>query len=92
MGVERSRGRHDDDVHDRIRREHARDHVRAARVEFCMGCAATMCQIAAEGTLFFNFLRGLPEKQVRRDRRAKNRDQDGEEGARPFHMRKDRRL
>ena len=90
--VQRRRRRQDDEVHDRVRGEHAGHDVGAAGVELLGRRAAAARQIAAHRALFLDFLRRLPEKQIRRDRRAEDRDQHREERARPFDVRNERRL
>ncbi len=85
MRVQRRRRGHDDEVHDRIRGEHAGRDVRTTRGQLLTRRAATLCQIAAQGAFFLHFLRRLPEEQVWRDRRTEDRDEHREEGARPAY-------
>ena len=52
--------------------------------------AAAFSQVASLRSLLLDLLRRLPEKQIRRDRRAENRHQHREERSRPLDVRNQR--
>jgi len=81
----------DDEVHHEVREEHSRDHVLPGDTQLLVGGALTFlrCELAARN-IDFDFLRRLPEKEVRADGRAEDADEHGEERTRPLHVRNER--
>jgi hypothetical protein len=72
VGMQRRRGRQDDEVHDEIRGEHAREDVNAQATQFRIRRAFALREVAPHRAFFLNFVRSQPEKQVRLDRSAEN--------------------
>ena len=89
--VERRCRREDDEVHDQVREEHPGGHVEARIAQLVRRCAPSLGERApAAGALLLDFLRGLPEEQVRRDRRPQDAHERADERAVEANLRHDR--
>jgi len=66
----RRRGRGDDEVHHEVREEHANGDVLPARAQLFRRRAFALMEIPPHRAFLFDFLCGLPEEEIRRDRRV----------------------
>src|SRR5258708_684582 len=74
--MQRKRGRKNNEEHDQVREKGADTHVQLANRDFIgRRVAASRERRTADGLFLFYFLRSLPEKKIRADRRTQNRDQ-----------------
>ena len=89
--MQRRAGRENDEVHDQIRSEHARHDICPTVPKFVRRGAAPLTQVvAAHRPFLFDFLGGLPEEQIRRNRCAEDRHQNAEVVAGPADLRHER--
>ena len=82
------RGRENDEIHHQVREEHSREYISSRAAQLVIGGAFPLGDSASSDlSLFFHFLRGLPEEKIRRNRRPQNPDERREIIARPLNMR-----
>jgi len=88
MRVEGRSGRQDDEVHDKVREEHTRQHIRACSLEFSIGRAAPLLNGAPTGgPILLDLLGGLPEEEIGRDRGPQDAHECGEVAVGPLNAR-----
>src|SRR5262245_65039111 len=67
----------DNEIHDEVREEHARNHILGAFAELLIRGAFSLGECASHGALLFNLLSRLPKEEVWRYGCAKNSNQHG---------------
>ena len=91
MYVKGRGGRQNDEVHDDVGEEHARDNVRLGPLEFGIGRAPPLRDGSpTSGPVLLDLLGSLPEEEIRRNCRPQDSDQRGEVVVAPFDMREHR--